>query len=79
MRGCVISSSFTCTLDLCGGANDGFIANPTNCSTFYLCIGERTKRTYTCQTGLQFDHISRRCTLTPRCYPGSSSVVIVTP
>lgn len=73
VRSCVPNVNNTCTLDACGGASDGFIANPTNCSSYHLCVDGITVETTNCHTPLQFDHISGGCAFDARCYPGSST------
>ncbi|CAO1382421.1 unnamed protein product [Diamesa hyperborea] len=80
VRGCVPSANVNCpSTDPCSGAPDGFVADPVSCSNFILCISGIKDSTLTCQPTLQFDHISRRCVLTPRCYPGSSTTPVTPP
>lgn len=65
-------NTFTCTLDLCGGTPDGFIASTTVCADYILCVGGVTRSTHSCQPTLQFDHITKGCAVEARCYPGST-------
>ena len=59
----------------CQGKADGIYPNPSNCSTFFACSGNRTYVMH-CNDGLLFDQTSKRCewASAAKCAPGIEQV-----
>lgn len=73
---CDFAQNVRCDFNSCARVNDGFVANPTDCSMYYICSSGETVLSGRCPSGLQFDHLTLKCTITATCFPGTGLITI---
>ena len=74
---CDLTQNVQCQINVCSNVPNGIVASPMDCSSYYLCAGRELLSVERCQNGLQFDHLTLRCTINATCFPGTGPIAAV--